>query len=578
MAALASLTVWAQLLYFRFFNDLASSAAFLATRQTADLGSSVAALATPKDLWLVIDLLIAIPLLWFGVRSHPARARRLQRLTPVALLLLALPALATGARAVGDGRLQGRRNLQNLRSVSRHGLYGFQVFDAAARAVDGWKQSEASDAELDRVVDWFVETAATRRPAGPMAGIGTGRNLIAIQVESMQGFVLDLEINGQVVTPNLRRMRRRALDFSLVLDQTHRGRSSAGDFVAMTSLLPVGESIAYEYPRNEYFALGHAMSERGYRTLSAIPYKKHFWNRRVTHAAYGFDTNLFRESFERKGPRVGWGINDQDFLRQMLPILKSAQHPFFAWLTTLSLHYPYESFPDELETLELGDLEDTALGNYLHGMNFFDLAFGEFVQQLEMDGLLNQTVIAIWGDHSSGLNRNHEYVEYFDLKTPVEKFLFRRVPFLIWLPGAQSASGRHQMPAGQVDIAPTLLSVMGADPSTGAFLGRNLLGEQPGHRAVHPQGRWMDADLIYLSQFADGSDSCFRTSDLARTQPRLCQAGTERANAELDLVDEILRNDLQAKVSGRLRSLLPPRGAVETVPDEPDLVDVAERP
>lgn len=554
LAAFGALTVWTQLLYFRFFQDLASSVAAKMGGQTTALGSTVTSLAEGKDLWLLIDLVLAVPVLWHLTRSGAARLVRAPRWVPLVAAIVAIPFVWNGAGALASGQLHARRNLQNLRSVSQYGLFGFQLLDAANHVVGRFRAPQITTEDLEEVVRFFADTAPERKAVGPAAAAAAGLNLIGIQVESMQGFVVDLDVGGVPVTPNLRRLRREALDFTQVLDQTSRGRSSAGDFVTMTSLLPVGESIAYEYPDNDYFGLAHALGERGYSTLSAIPYKGSFWNRQVTHASYGFENSLFEESFERVGPRVGWGINDSDFFAQMMPVLDSLEEPFFAWLTTLSVHFPYESFPSGLERLDLGELEGTSLGNYLHGMSFFDAALGEFIDRLAESGLLERSVIAIWSDHASGLERDAHFNRYFGLRKPAQRFLFRRVPFVVRLPADRNLTGSHPLPAGQADIAPTLLALLGAEPDKIALMGRNLLGGSASSPVVHPQARWFDDELIHFSQFVDVDGGCWSAKELRLVARKRCARGIAAAERQLDTVTTVLTHDLQAEVTRRLRA------------------------
>lgn len=555
IAALGAFLAWAQVIYFRFFLDLASSVAFFAGRQATDLGDTIGFLAKPTDFWLILDLLFVIPVLWLlsGKRT-PLPARR-KHLPAIVLWLLAVPFVLSGFKALSTGQLDTRRNLQNLRSVSNYGLYGFQLLDAGARLAGRWTRAEVTPDEFDRVLSWFEETRAQRQASGPTAGVARGLNLVAIQVESMQEFVVDLDIDGTPVMPNLRRLRESAFEFTQVLDQTSRGRSSAGDFVAMTSLLPIGESIAYEHPENDYYGIGHALAENGYSTLSAIPYKGSFWNRQTTHPAYGFQTNLFRSDFERHGPRVGWGINDQDFLEQTVPKLDSLEEPFFAWLTTLSVHYPYDSFPATLKKRSMGDLEGTRLGNYLHGMSLFDRALGEFFGNLEHHGLLDRTVVAIWGDHGSGLVRDPDFTDYFELDSPVKRFLFDRVPFMIWLPPGLATREVGAVPAGQIDVAPTLLALMGIEPGNIALMGRNLLLDSIRGPVAHPQGKWFDPELVFLSQFADGEGSaCWSARTLKPLPHRRCAQGSIESDRQLETVALVLQHDLQGEISRRLAS------------------------
>jgi len=555
VVAMAALLVWGQTLYLRFFGDVATSAAVLASRQTGEIVESIGFLGAATDWWLVVDLVLVLPLIFARRKKIVDRPKRL---APVlVLILLALPLLAA-FRDLGD--FTRGRNLRTLQDVRDFGLYGYQILDVAGLAGKSLLRHPPDEAEMADIVALFRESRASRAPVGPTAGRAAGYNLIAIQVESMQQFALDFEVDGQPVMPNLQRLAMSALTFTTVQDQTSRGRSSAGDFVVNTSLLPVAESVAYEYPDNAHRGYAHAMRENGYTTLSAIPYKRHFWNRFRTHPAYGFETNLFVEDFER-ATRVGWGLNDRDFLLQMAPRLATLKQPFCAWLTTLSVHHPYGDFPTELKSLDMGDLEGSALGNYLHGMSLLDRALRDFFTHLDRSGLLDRTVIALWGDHSSGLLRDERWVDYFDLAdSGPRRFLFRGVPFLLWVPGEPELRGRIETPAGQVDIAPTLLALLGGHPEDEPFLGRNLLGDPGDTPVVHPQGSWLSESLLYLNPREDvDSVRCRDSRSLAARPLAECRPSNRVAKQQIEVSEVVLEYDLQMVVRSQLRAGLPPR-------------------
>ena len=192
--------------------------------------------------------------------------------------------------------------------------------------------------------------------------------------------------------PHLRRWTADSLRFTNVTDQTSEGRTSDAEFTTMTSLLPLDHgAVAFRYPGNHYTALPRVLAEHGYTTLSAVPFEAGFWNRRVMHPAYGFQSSLFEPDFQMT-EQIGWGLNDRDFLQQMVPRLERLPRPFGAWLITLSLHHPFDGFPDRHKVLKLGALEGTSFGNYLHTMHFFDQALEDFKAALARDGLLDDSV------------------------------------------------------------------------------------------------------------------------------------------------------------------------------------------
>src|SRR5204863_2743770 len=140
------------------------------------------------------------------------------------------------------------------------------------------------------------------------------------------------------------------------------------------SLLPLDHgAVAFRYPAIHFLASPQLRDVLRYHTLSAVPFDPGFWNRRVMHPLYGFQHSLFEPDFTMT-EQIGWGLNDHDFLQQMVPRLERMPRPFAAWMITLSLHHPFAAFPAAHKVLTLGALEGTPFGNYLHTMRFFDQA------------------------------------------------------------------------------------------------------------------------------------------------------------------------------------------------------------
>ena len=85
---------------------------------------------------------------------------------------------------------------------------------------------ELEPTQFDEVTNWFRERAPLRAGTGESFAAAEGANLVMVQVESLQNFVIGLEIGGREVTPFLNRWVEEALWFSNVTDQTGQGRSS----------------------------------------------------------------------------------------------------------------------------------------------------------------------------------------------------------------------------------------------------------------------------------------------------------------------------------------------------------------
>jgi phosphoglycerol transferase MdoB-like AlkP superfamily enzyme len=371
--------------------------------------------------------------------------------------------------------------------------------------------------------------------------------------------VIGLRVGGQEVTPFLNAWRSRALWFSNVTDQTLQGRSSDSELASQTSLLPATEgAAAFRFAGNDYTGLAEVLVARGYRTLSAVPYEGDFWNRRATHRGYGFQSSLFRPDFAA-GEQVGWGLSDRDFLGQMVPRLRTLPEPYAAYLLTLSLHHPFEGFPEHLKVLDVGRWQGTPFGNFLHTMHYFDASLAEFVAELDAGSRGAETMIAVWGDHDAGFEWRPAIAAAMGVSSdPAGWYLSQEVPLFVRVPGVPELTGERTVPAGHVDIAPTLLALLGVDPAPYAFVGRNLLGTPGNGPVVGEYGCWRDDQLLFLQ--GDGSLAGGRCLELATMQPAptdRCAAGWEAARRIEEVSAVVLENDLQTEIH---RSLAVPSG------------------
>lgn len=554
--AALTLLILTDMLHLRFFGDVTSVVRLRSAGQLRELGPSIRELLVWRDAWLFADLLPSLAVAIF-LRSFPADTlRKSSRAIALVLAPLLLPGILIVSRIATseDGRLV--QVFKNLFVVQDLGVFNYHAYDAFAQLRVTSFGRELEPRRVEEIENWMVETAPTRAGAGPSFGAAKGRNLVMIQVESLQNFVLDLRVDGQEVTPNLNRWKRsKAMWFSGCTDQTSQGRTSDGELTSQVSLHPIRRgSAAFRFSSNQYDSLARNLSERGYTTLSAVPFDSAFWNRAVTHPQYGYRINLFGDAFA-PGTVVGWGLNDRDFLRQMLPRLSTMRKPFAALLITLSNHYPFDGFPAELRELRLGKYESTALGNYLHTVHLFDSAFGDFMTGLSEQGLLDDTVVAVWGDHTAGLPLDGSLAELTRQgQSEMDWYALDEVPLMVRVPG-DSVRGEKGGPCGLTDVTPTLLALLGIDPAEHAFIGRNLLGAPGDGPVVRAYGAFLYGNLLYSPNGkAFESGRCYDYRAHQQLPVERCRQGYIEARRQQEISHDIIRYDLQRRLRERLKN------------------------
>jgi phosphoglycerol transferase MdoB-like AlkP superfamily enzyme len=188
-------------------------------------------------------------------------------------------------------------------------------------------------------------------------------------------------------------------------------------------------------------------------------------------------------------------------------------------------------------------------------MNYFDRALQVFCTALDEADLLEESVIALWGDHDAGFEWRPEIAEFagFD-PDPAGWYVSQRVPLVIRVPGVEGPAEALTLPAGHADVAPTLLALLGIDPAPFAFLGRNLLGS-PGTGPVVGEYRcWSDSTHVYLRggpRLGDGQ--CLEGERLEEVAAEACATGFEAARRQVEISELVLKHDLQRALHSGLR-------------------------
>ena len=551
----ASLLAFVDVVYMHFFGSIVPLNVFGHAGHLAEVFDSAVSRLAFDQLWLFAPAAAgwgALALLRGVDLPAPGGPPRRERIVGL-LLALGIGAWALISQVQTMRTKLGTHVFSEQHNVSRMGLYNTHLFDLLRTVREGLVRTRLDDAQREAVRARYLEREQLRQAAraeAPHFGVAQGDDLILIQVEALAQWVIGLEVEGQEITPNLNRWHHRGWSYSQLVDQTMQGKTSDGEFLVLNSQHPLLQgATAFLRADNDFHALPEQLAAAGYHTISAHPYRRGFWNRAVLHPRYGFAESLFRRELG-DGPKTGWGLADGPFLTRMVDRLAEAPRPWFAFLITLSLHHPYSHFPEELSGLELGKLQGEPLGNYLQAMHYFDRSLGEMLEAMERKGMLEHTVIALYGDHDARIDFGHTpaLLEILGLPTwtPDLAHELDRVPLFIRLPSPEVAGARVSSVAGQADIAPTLVHLLGLETPR-SWLGRFVgPGMAPGGMAVRRDGRVHDADLLFIPRGSGipRGGACHLRATGGRVERSRCAALIEAGEAEIELSVALVDEDL----------------------------------
>ncbi len=526
----------ADAVHLRVFGNAMALAEVAYAHQLLTVVPSIRRLLEPVDAVYYLDVLTALVVTPLYIRA----CRRVPPLSPVQRTGVAAILLLAGIVSV----------VPLAKTVGRDAT----IYQAVRDRFSLEPAPEAIGApQREKVLAFLREHRAHARERSRLFGAASGKNVIVISAESLSAYPLGLVVEGQAIMPRFSAFAREALSFTSFYDQTGSGGTSDGEFITLHSLHGVrSAAVAFRHPHTDFWGLPAILAARGYTTVSACGAAADFWNMQTTHRRLGFQKSHFADSFQITELINGW-LADAPFFEQVVPRLARERAPFMAFLLSSSNHHPFV-LPASHRTLKLGSLEGTELGDYLHSVHYFDEAFGQFVERLRATGLLEQSIVVVYGDHKGYLADERKLATLLGLSSsrPEDLWLERkRVPLAVRLPRGAYAGQRSEA-AGHLDIAPTVLSLLGI-AEDGVMLGRDLT--KPGESLV----------VFRDGSFADGQHhlvrlglglSCFESKTGRAVGCDALEPKLARSLDQLQTSDFIIQGNLIPSLLGPRRERL----------------------
>lgn len=530
-----ALIVLSDLLYYKFFNVLPSAGDLQFLKLLPTIWDSVCSLFSPVYMLLFADvLLLSIQHYYMKGRERSKEPRTIPSLIAAALAV----ALVTADFSYGSIKSCGQ-------AYENFGLLHYHILQLGGG-------SEIQGSSNSRNINKPIvakKRVAVKDPR--YFGMAKGRNVMVIQVEALQDFVINLNYNGQELTPNLNKLLLSdSIYFNRYYQQLGKGGTSDAEFVSQHSLYPSMDLPVYsKYQNNKFMGLPMIMKEKGYNTMAFHAYKPEFWNRQNIYPMLGYDRFVNMHDFS-PDEIFGWGLSDKYFFKQSAKILSTAGEPYYSFLITLSSHHPY-ALPKKYKTVKLRpEHENTTLGRYIQAIHYADEALGLFIEELKKYGLYGNLIIAIYGDHRgipNGEAENDKLMsELLDHEYTFDESL--NVPLIIHIPGT-GVNETNIITGGQLDFLPTMLNLLGITENRLKLFGQDLLNAESGFVASQSnmkKGSFIDDFKIFVMS-RDGVFEHSKAWNLSTREPvdlELCRDGYERALREIQQSEYILANDL----------------------------------
>lgn len=329
---------------------------------------------------------------------------------------------------------------------------------------------------------WLTEKEAERPFIALPDSVGRRRNLVIILLESFESWPVGKRVGEVEITPFINSLvsRPTTLYAPAMLTQVGAGRSIDAQLLLGSGMLPMLNSVySMKYPQYDYPSLMKAMREnRGARSVILTCDKPITWNQEVIARAMGYDSLLHRSSW-RHDELIGnpAKLSDGSFLTQSVEKLKSGElgidgRPYLLTFVTYSGHNPFR-LPDRLKDPALKAATQgfpERLADYILMARYTDSKLRTLIDYLQSRPDASETLIVITGDHEGLAGDRADLLE-----TPQGSALVDPGKYTPFIALNSPVGGRVDGVIGQVDMYPTLLTLMGLESYRWKGMGQNIL-------------------------------------------------------------------------------------------------------
>ncbi|MGL4473655.1 MAG: LTA synthase family protein, partial [Shewanella sp.] len=290
---------------------------------------------------------------------------------------------------------------------------------------------------------------------------GKPKNLVILLQESLGARFVG-SLGGLPLTPNIDELSQQGWYFdNLYATGT---RSVRGIEAVVTGFTPTPASAVVKLGKSQtgFFTLAELLKKHGYTTQFVYGGESHFDNMRSFFLGNGFSTIVEQKDYTAPAFVGSWGVSDEDLMRKAnseFESLHAQGKPFFSLVFSSTNHDPFE-FPDG--RIQLYEEPKQTRHN---AAKYADYAVGEFFKLAKQSDYWKDTIFIVVADHDSRVGGA-------DL-VPISRF---RIPGLII--GENITPKRDQRIVSQIDLPPTLLSLMGVSDYY-PMLGRDLTQVSP---------------------------------------------------------------------------------------------------
>ena len=481
---LISLLLCADELYYAFSNNVLSIAQFSNLQYGEEITSTLPSIIRLHQILYFIDIIILIVLKAFKIIEIKKGKKRAKVRIAIDILIGIIGIfvfVSAGESYIERGKGSPYNKSVQVKEAT---IFGYHIYDI--ESILNIKNNAKYKNYNDMIKDYEELKEDYEARYGQIEsyykGILEGKNIIILQLESIQEFVVNKTINGKQITPNLNNFINENIEFSNMNMQSYSSTADS-EHSTITSIYPMENGMSFsKYYANTYDDIFKLFKNAGYHTSYMHGNYPYFWNRGNVYKRLNLDDLALKEQFEDTSEDINGYLSDELLYKQAVQKIKNYKQPFLTYIVSASSHTPFllEGLKDRSKiSIDVGEYKGTFFGDYLEAVNYADYAFGIFIDELKKEGIYEDTAILVFGDHNGVGMYDEELKDFLKKTNPELKDIYLELNYTkvlcgFKIPGIENL--KIEKPVNKLDIKPTLTFL--ANIEDGFSLGTNMFGKK----------------------------------------------------------------------------------------------------
>ncbi len=369
-----------------------------------------------------------------------------------------------------------------------------------------WKTliDNTTNSTYNTVNNYLINRSIT--PKNEYTGLFKGKNLIIILMESVN----EIAIYNQEYFPTLYKMYHEGISFKNNYSPRNNCSTGNNEMTVLTSLWTINNTCtANSYNKNKYYqASFNVFNREGYKTAAFHDYTQKFYFRGTSLPNMGASAYYGVEKLGIPYSTSYTEADDKDMFKAAKQYYMD-DAPFMVYFATVTPHQSYtasQTCSDRYfaKYKELGYSD--YLSRYLSKMQVFDEAMKELLDELEETGELDNTVIAMFGDHFPYGLTDNDINDFFNKnnagytinRNSTTNKNVDKTPMLIYNSTLESPIQVTDYTT-IIDLLPTLLNLFDMNYDPRLYLGTDALSETHVSRAYFSDKSWVDENGFYYA-------------------------------------------------------------------------------